>query len=441
MYNDLNKRPIYDNTQIGLTLEFFSPINRKRLASVLSKITRKKVEYSNGYTVSESSSPNVLKLFPNFFGGYRMNKIQSGMMPYSEGISTALKIMNFINEYGFTNYKCKMGVDLRMNSNQLGVEHVQKINIFKFMLNIDEGTILEYWNKDNKEHVYKNSIAYIYPKNTFLSEIDLDITEKLSRYEFTFPQSKYFGLNFDKISEGVLNVRYVGGKDYQQKKLKVVELINDIIEKTHFVLKYNNMYSDTEKSKIARIMKEQRQIVLSLKNYNNFLENYSNLELYVDLKQDTEFIKSIKYHEMRSKIFELLVYGGINRGVINFDSDRSVFQIKNTRIREGFMLEGIEFYNSYIEGDLKNCKFYSCEIKNSKIDNSTFFSDNVIRYSAITECAFHGVKNKMRGVYIKNSPELLIEADIENSVIRAGTISQNSFVDDETEVVEARISK
>lgn len=439
MYTDLNMRPIFDNVSMGFSFEFFSPLSKKQLASKLSAATRKKIVYSYMYPKSDSVAENTVKLYPNFFGGFKMNKIKTAIMPYSESIQTALNIMNFIDEYGHTNYKCRMDMDIQMDSEKLEIDKVSRINVLKLMLNIDEGSILEYWNRDNPERAYKNSISYIYPKNVFLSEIDSTIIEKLSRYEFRFPKSKYFGLDLDRISENLINVRYVSGKHYQKKKDKVVSLVNDIVEKVYYTLKYNNEFSDSENTKMVRTMKEQRNVIMSLKTYENFKINYPDINIYVDLKQNDEYLKSIKYNDIKQKIFELMVYGGIDRGEINFDSDRGAIQIKNTRVKNGFFLEGVEFYDSYIEGDIKNCKFYMCEIRNSKLDDCTFFNSNNIKYSYINECAFHGVDNKIRGSYVKNSPELLIEADIQSSVIRSGTLSSNAVVDADTEILCGRI--
>jgi hypothetical protein len=440
MYDSFNKRHIFDNIQLGADIEFFSPIERKNLATKLTKVVRRKVLFHESYMTKTEATDKVFKLYPNFYGGYKMNTVSTGYMPYYEGINSILSILNFVDQFGFTSEKCKMSINLKINEKQLTVNPIRNLNIFKFLLNIDEAAILEFWNKSNPEKIYKNTIKYIYPKNTLMCDINESSVRKISPSDFTYPKSKYFGLDINEIKNNTVKLRYVGGPNYHKKKDKIVQLIDSTIETMYETLA-NPVFSDLDRSRVFQVLKEQAHIVNSLKSFDKFKAHYPDIRIMIDLKEDDRLVKGLRYDEIKEKIFELLAYGNIKRGLINYDTDTKAFQIKETRIDQGFYINNVEFFDSIISGDLNNCSFNACEIAASKLNECTIMSYNNIKKAAIYDCAFHGTSNIVKTSYIKNKPDLLIEADIFNSVIREGTVAYGYEVDSLTEFIESKIKK
>ena len=440
MYDNFSKRHIYDNVQLGTDIEFFSPLDRKNLAPKLAKAVRRKILFHESYLTNTEATDKVFKLYPNFYGGYRMNAVSTGYMPYYEGLNAVLTILNFIEQYGFTSEKCKMSINLKINEKEMKVDSIRNLNIFKFLLNIDEASILEFWNKSNSEKTYKNTIKYIYPKNTLMCDINESSVRKMSHIDFTYPKSKYFGLDINEIKNDTVKLRYVGGPNYHKKKDKIVELIDSTIETLYETLS-NPGFSDLDRSRVFQVLKEQAEIVNALKTYDRFRVRYPDIRMMVDLKEDDRLIKGIRYESFKDKLFELLAYGNINRGLINFDTDTNTFQIKETRVDQGFFINNIEFYNSFISGDMVNCGFYSCIINSSKLNECNIMSHNEIKKAAIYNCSFHGSNNIVKTSYIRNKPDLLIEADIYNSVIREGTVAYGYHIDSLTEFIENKIKK
>lgn len=435
MYTDLNKKPIYDNTRIGFSADFFSPLKRERIASKLTETLRHRVVYSDKYKAGGDASADTFKLFPNFYGGFKMNTVETGPMPYNEGLNVLLKTLNVIDEIGFTTKKCKMKVRVWHDATGLGGVAMEHLNIPRFMLNINEAEILSFWKKFNSEKVWQSSLKYVYPKNVFMTEMGPALFENASMTSMRYPTSKYFGVGFDNVKNGYVEMRYVSGQNYQRKKQQVVDLVNSIIENVHEAL-VPRAYTDTEYNKMAKIVAEQRAVVESMKTYESFRQKYPLISLYVDLKSNTETLVQ-RFPDMRDKLFDLVVYGNMKAGDVNLDTTRSRIQVRESYIHDGYSISGIDFFYSKVEGEFNECAFQSCTVRGSSIRNSSLYNDNEVRGSAMFECAFIGGENKLYETYVDNSPDKPIEADIRMSVIRRGVVTMNSNVDEATEMIDA----
>ena len=439
MYTDLSKKPIYDNTMIGFTADFFSPHKRERIAGKLSEALRRRVVYSDAYKAGGEVTDTTFKLYPNFFGGFKMNTVETGPMPYNEGLNILLKTMNAIDEMGFTNRKCKMKIRVWQDAQKIGGSTMEHLSIPKFMLNINESEILGFWKKFDSEKVWQSSLKYVYPKNVFMTDIGPALFENAGMTGMKYPMSKYFGVGFDNIKDGYVELRYVSGQNYQRKKQQIVDLVNSVVENVNYALT-NRGYTDEEYAKMYQIVAEQRDVVESMKTFESFGEKYPLISLYANLRKDNEILVQ-RFPEMRDKLFDLVVYGNMKSGRVNIDSSRNCIQVRESYIHNGFAIDGVDFFDSKIEADLNNCGFQSCTVRGSSIRNSSLYSDNEVRGSVMFECSFIGGSNTLHETYVDNGPDKPIEADITQSIIRRGIVTMNSTVDTLTEMVESELLK
>lgn len=439
MYTDLSKKPIYDNTKIGFSADFFSPIKRERIASKLSEALRRRVLYSDVYKAGGDSTDKTFKLFPNFYGGFKMNTLETGLMPYNEGLNVILKAMNAIDEMGFTTQKCKMKIRVWHDATPIGGLAMEHLNIPRFMLNLNEASILDFWKKNGSNRVWQSSLRYVYPKNVFMTDIGPALFENASMTSMRYPSSKFFGVGFDNVMNGYVELRYVGGQHYQRRKQQIVDLVNNVVETVHESL-IPRAYSEEEYNKVSNIVSVQRDVVESMKTYESFREKYPLISLYVDLRNNEEIVTQ-RFGDMRDKLFDLVVYGNMKAGSVNLDTARGRMQVRESYIHDGFSISGVDFFLSKVEGDFDDCAFQSCSIRGSSVRNSALHSDNMVRSSAMFECAFIGGSNVVMSSYIDNGADKPIEADIRESVIRRGVVTMNSTVDDSTEMIEAMPAK
>ena len=437
MYTDLNKKPIYDNTEIGFAMDYFSPITKQRLASSLASEVRKKVSYNGVYKYKGECDGSAMRLYPNFFGGFKMNTVESGLMPYNEGLNCMLKTMNFIGNNGFTTEKCKARIRIRINGQELGAPTMEHMNVAKFVINMNEKQSLKFWNEHGPDRFRQHSVKYIFHRNAFASGMSMSMFESADSKSMVYPVSKYFGINFDALKNGYAEIKYVGGKNYHTRKQNAVDIVNDAIE-TAFESMKNPAFTESERITMREVIREQKSVIDGIKTYENFIRKYPLFNVYVDLKSDAQIIRQ-KYPQIREKLFELLVYGNARSGQLNYDSKMHRFQMRDTTLRNAFAISGIDFFESKIEGDMTDCGFFMCEIRNSVIRNSTIYGGNSMRGSAVFECKFEEDDADMRGTYIDNPPDKVIRGKITESVVRRGVVSMSAEVDAATEMVEAAI--
>lgn len=443
MYKDINKKTLFDNVELGFEFEFFSPLTRRELSEKLTKVLGKTVNWSNRYHSKMQVMPNMFKLEPDYSGGMKTNELITGVMPYNEAVHVLFKVFNFINEYGFTNERTGLHINLSFNEADLGLkDKLQNLNVFKYILNLDEAKIFDLWPsaKSRIQKIYKNSVLNIYPKNKFIAETSLDYANPASPMDFNLPYSKYFGLNFTKLPNNYLEVRYAGGKDYEKKKKEAVELINYMAESLYETLVNNNTYTINEKRKISEFMNNRKDIVLSVKTYENFVRAFPDIKLYVDLRDDPRIVES-NYSNLKEKLFDLITTGNLTAGSINYDTEQKRIQVKDAKLKECFSISDIDIIGCYVEGELTNCRIYESKLRSSRIVESLFIDKNDIRYSYLKECFFQrNGENRIELTFIKSKPEHPIFAELKECIISSGTLDLSSKVDSKTEFIESMVA-
>jgi hypothetical protein len=436
MYNDLSKRHIFENANLGFEFEFFSPVSRENLAAIFEKALGRQVVWSNSYKSGTPVTESQFKLEADFSGGFKMHEFVTAPLPYAEAVNVLFRSMNVIAENGFTSDRCGLHINLSFDKKTTNLPvSLENLNVLKFILNLDEAKIYDLWpsalNKTQKP--YKGSVNFIYPKNRFIAETALHV--KPDPTQFNVPQSKYFGLNFSKLAEGYLEIRYAGGTDYQNKKSQAVELINYLTELTHTVLENNSDYSLTEKQQISKILEKQKATLLAVKSPQNLRTSYPNISLYVDLRADQPIVES-NFANLKDALFDMIAFGNLKSGVVNYDTTTKRIQIKDAKLKEGFGISGVDLFNCVIEGEVSNCLLYGCRVKSSLISESVIHTNNEIRHSLLKNCSFQrdGV-NLIAGSYLDIKPEHPIFAELKECIVRSGTLSYNSIADSKTEFV------
>jgi hypothetical protein len=260
------------------------------------------------------------------------------------------------------------------------------------------------------------------------------IVERGDSIELNFPNSDFFATDFSQLSSGKLNVNYISGKDYTRKKKEAVETLNIIIEHLYTTLTENYTYSNQEKLRISSMVKDFRKAIDSTRSVLGFKSAFPEIDLYIDLNQMPHLVESV-YPQIREKIFRLIIGGGITEATINYDTKRARLQIKNAKITRSILLEGIEFFNCEIEGDVNNCLFDNCIIKNSKLENCSIFSNNSVKFSKLLDCDYLGESNQITSSFLDNPAAKTINADLTECLVNRGKFTLNSEIDKSTKVI------
>lgn len=425
-----------EGLKIGFEFEVFSPFTRPELASILSHVLNKNVMALESHDANFPLDYNTFKIEPDFSGGMKMHEIVTAPLPYYEAVHTMLKIYNFIDEKCHTTNRCGMHINVSVEDPTV-MESMRHLNVFKFILGLNESKIYELWPmsyQSKLQKVFKHPISYIYPKNRFLAE-NINPMTMATPADYKIPQTKYHGINFTKLQQGYLEVRYAGGMHYQRKRKESVSLINMIGEHLIDTLKNNQTYTDVEVLKLKEIVDNQRRYLNSVRTYEAFVRNYPDVHLAVDLKMHPQAVKGV-YSTIREQLCDLLEYTEMTKGDLNFDTDRKKLQVRGAKIKSGFLLENMDFFDCVVEAELSDCLLHNCKINGSIVKNSKISIDNQIKYSLLEDCQYdESATSLISHSYVKNEGFSKVNGRFVECIINRGIISANSQVDSKTELV------
>lgn len=425
----LRDMAIYNALITGVEFEFYSDLLPKETAKALQAIVGRKVIVCDKYH-TELEDKTVWKLEPDASGGKKMMELISPPIPWLENKILLIKIFRWINENGWTTEKSAIHVNMSFNGFKLKLNNkMSNINKLKFILNMDEDFIYSRF-PNRKNSIYARSINFIYPINKFTFTSDI---RNLDSKSFLLPREKYFGVNFGKIDKEYFEVRYLGGLNYQKKSSEIIEIVEYLAKLTYKTLDEGTNWSRQELGKLTTILDNNKAQISSFSTYENFIVNYPNFNLLIDLKGDAQIIKT-HWHAIREKLFELIILSKINKGTLNYDSDLSKFQLKGCIIKEGFLLKDFEFVNCEIIGNLERCDLYFCKVEKSHVINCNLIKSNQVNDSKIIETNLDNI-NIVRDSYIDNKNHI-INCSVEGGIIRSGVQGQYANISEETEIIE-----
>jgi hypothetical protein len=287
----------------------------------------------------------------------------------------------------------------------------------------------KFGNRTN--NVYAKSIKKVTPRNRFTSIENLTtIDPKI----FKLPDDKYYGANFTKLKDGYIEIRYLGGRDYQKKITQIREIVDYVIIHLYNILSGRASYTQKDLDSLKQMMREYSKVVKSFSDPRAFFMHYPDLHLLVDLKGFEENIKSY-FPMIRDKVFDLIVDGGVRHGFFNYDTSTGRFQLKNSRIRDAAAVTDLDLLDCDIKGSrVLNCNLYSCKAKNCQVENSQLLTGNTVSNSKIKNTSAE-YSNHLEDCYI-DCAEKIVDCDITGGVIRKADIGRNAKVSEETEKVK-----
>ena len=199
-------------------------------------------------------------------------------------------------------------------------------------------------------------------------------------------------------------------------------------------LKSNSIYSDRDREKIKEILTEQKTHLSGLKSYATFETKYPLIKLSMDLDSRPEILGA-KFNLVREKLFDLVTYGGLVRGKVNYNSETNQIEVFEGRIKNGFNLSNIVFIESSIQAEISECTLVNCKVRSSRLLECTVFDKNDIRYSTLSNCNFNqsGV-NTIQQSTIKGQPGMQVSADLTECLVVGSPLSYHATKDSKTEI-------
>jgi hypothetical protein len=443
MTNIQQRYEMLSSSKVGMEFEFFTELTPQMVCKSLSKYLGKKIivpvkiknlgrEEKGQYHSELEPTAVMFKLERDFSGGKDMYEMITGPLAYEEARIIIIKTLQWIKENGWTDKKCAIHLNVSFNEFRSKLrEPLINLNVLKFILGFDEEFIYSRF-PNRRDSVYAKSIYNFYPQSRF---IFFENPENIDKNDYILPHEKYYGVNFTKLPKNYLELRYLGGAQYETQTYKILEVLDYFISQLYSTLQQGDSYTPLEKEKLFKILKPQKNAVRTFSDPEKFLLTYPELSVTVDMKGDIEILKAF-WTVLRDKLFSLIVDSGLTKGHFNLDNDVSVAQLRNGVMKKANNVENLELFDCEISGTIYQCDLYRCTVKSSRLSkckllevceltNSRLENTSVMPGNVLTDC------------YVSNPLEI-IDGKMIGGVIRRGIIGKNAQISKSTLIINAQ---
>ena len=423
------KEDILGDSLVGVEFEFYSEKTREETRKELASLLGKKIRLEDKVHSDFQPTQNEFKMEPDMSGGKGLMEFITGAVPYNEARKIILKTLQWISENGYTTEKSSIHLNVSFDSKKTGINGlISKMDPLKFILGFNEKEVYKMF-PDREENVYTKSIKWIMPK------IDYNYFEgqNINPHVFHYAKEKYYGVNFQKLQDGYLEFRYIGGKDYEKKTSNILYLLDRFLIQLWHVGN-NSKYSDLDRIELKRIISENEKFVNILKDWRNIKKYYKDVDFFVDLSNNDKII-DLKWPKLKSGFIRLLTHGGLVKGQVNYDSDIGRLQVRDGELLKCFNLENYDFIDCKVGGLLKFCDFFRCQLESVNVYNCNFYQGSKIVDSKI-EASYINQSVEVKNSYVY-AWDTVFKGKMIGGIFRHGAIGKEAEFED-VEIIQSK---
>jgi hypothetical protein len=424
-YSDkfLNQSKKLKNARIGFEFEFYMrELSFYKTMELLNQeLAPVKVwgfrEYHSDFTPDEKN----FKIEPDLSGGSNMVELVTGPLSYYDAKYYLIKIVKFIQTHGQTNEKSSIHFNLSFNDDE---KNLNDLNILKLVLNTDEEEIYRVF-PSRKDNVYAKSVKKMIP----YKEYDFfNIPISVVKNNLRTPNDKYYGINFLNINNEKesqrLELRYVGGKDYEKNIGNLIYFMDRFIINVYDSI--DTDFNAEDVNKLEEYLEKNISLFKNFSKYDNFIVDFPTIQLQIDQNINYDIVTSY-YPTIYTKLYNLIdATSGLKDCIVNYVTSTQTMEVVDANIKSTSTLRGYDLINCETEGIFEDCFFVGSEIKNSqmtkcKLQQSSAVNSKVlnckVESSDLTNCYFmEGYLNgdMFGGVYRsgKLGPYATMDADV-----------------------------
>jgi hypothetical protein len=427
-YSDkfLNQTNKLKNAKVGMEFEFYmKDISYYKTLELLNKVLNPvKVwgfrQYHSNFTPDEGN----FKIEPDLSGGSNMVELVTGPMNFYDAKYYLIKIIKFIQNWGYTNDKCSIHFNISFDDEEMDLND---LNILKLILNIDEEEIYRAFPA-RQGNVYAKSIKSIIP----YKEYDFfNIPISTIKNNLRIPNDKYYGVNFLNILENKekqrLEFRYIGGKDYEKNIGQVIYFMERFIINSYDCI--DTGFDNTDISKLEEYLEDTIKKYKNLSNYDNFIVEFPDIQIQIDQVSNYDIISSF-YDKVFSKIFNLIdTTEDLKECIINYVTRTQTLEVVDATIKTSSTIKGIEFINCDVEGIFNDCFFLNTDVLNSQITKSGIQNSEVTN-SKVFNCNVDS--STLENCYFQ---EGYLNGEMRGGIYRSGKLGPYAQMDSEVKIV------
>lgn len=425
-YSDkfLNHSDKLKDAKIGFEFEFYmKELSYYKTLEILNdELKPVKVWGFRQYHSNFSPDAENFKIEPDLSGGSNMVELVTGPLGFYDAKYYLIKIIKFIQNYGYTNEKCSIHFNISFNDKDLN-----NLNTLKLILNIDEDEIYRSY-PSRKDNVYAKTVKKIIP----FKEYDyFNIPIGVVKNNMRLPGDKYYGVNFLHINNEKenqrLEFRYIGGKDYEKNIGQLIYFLERFIIDVH-----NSIDVDFDKedaNKLEEYLEDNIKNYKNFSNYDNFIIDYSTIQMQIDQNSNYDIVATY-YPKIYNRIFQLIdSTEGLKECIINYVTTTQTLEIVDANIKTTTTIKNLDFVNSQLEGIFEECLFLGCEIKNAQLIKSKLIQSEA-EESKVLNCSVD--QSTLTNCFFMNGH---LNGDMYGGVFRSGKLGPFATMDSEVKVV------
>jgi len=424
--NNLNDSKILENALVGVEFEFYSNLSIEETSKQIAELIGKKIRIEEKAHSDFEVTQDEFKIEPDMSGGAKLMELVTGALPYFAARLMIIKVNQWIDENGYTNDRSSIHLNLSFDKNKIDNKYrISKMNTLKFILDFNEEQVFKFFPQ-REDSAYAKSIKFVIPKD----DVSFFDGKHINQQNFIYPDSKYYGINFEKRHKNYLEFRYVGGKDWQKKTTTILHLID------RFLIQLWNstettQFTELNAIELKRIISNNQRIIDARSDWKTISQNWKDTKFTVDLKDDPKIV-SLYWSNIKQRVIKLFTHGNFSKGHINYDSDTGRIQVQNGRLDYCVDLDGYDFVNCFLRGEFRYCDMFTCQIEGSDIDSCNFYASSQITTSKLKSSYVHrSVVTDDCYVYGKGS----FKGTMNGGIFREGGYDKKTTVFNQTEII------
>jgi len=420
----INNSDILKHALIGFEFEFFlKELSFYKTLEILNKILSPVQVFGfREYHPNMKPTANKFLLTPDLSGGSNMVEVITGPLPYFEAKFYLIKILKFIQEYGYTNEKASIHFNISFDNKDL-----TDLNVLKLILNMDEDEIYRSF-PTRKNNVYAKSIKRIIPfKEYDFNNIPINVVKNNIR----FPEDKYYGVNLLHMNKEKgqqrLEFRYIGGKDYEKNIGELVYFLDKFILTSNSCI--DTAYTNKEVNDLEEHLEKNISNFKNFSSYDNFLVQFPTISVQVDQISDYAIV-STYFNRMFNKLYNLIESTeNLNNCIINWLTAQQRIEIVDAKVKCVMNVNNFDFINCKLEGIFDNCRIVNCEVTDSQLLKCSVNGGDIIGSKILN--------STVEGADIKDSFFMngYFNGNMEGGVFRSGKLGQFANISSTTRVV------
>ena len=424
----LNSHEILKHAVLGYEFEFYmKDLSFYKTLEILNQYLHPvKVHGFREYHPKFTPSNSEFAMTPDLSMGMNGVEIITGPMPYHESKFYLIKLLKFIQKYGYTNEKCSIHFNLSF-SNESKI-NLNDLNILKLILNFNEDEIYQVY-PSRKNNVYAKTIKKIIPYKEYdFNNIPIDIVQKNIR----LPEDKYYGINFSHINKPKesqrLEHRYIGSKDYEKNIGQILYFLDK------FILDVNSSigtsFTDNDINNLEIYLDKNISLFKNFSKYDNFITEFPSVSIQIDQYNNYDVVNAY-YDKIFPHLHNIIdSTENLKDCIINYVTSTQRVEIIDAVVKSTLNIKNYDFINCTIsEGIFENCQFVNSAIDNSQIIKSRI-DGTQLNNSKILNC--HVESSQLNGCYFMNG---YLNCDMDGGVFRSGKLGPYATLSSETKVV------